>query len=64
MADFTINENTIRTINPLTKFITLTAGQKLSDDAEILSMAQKVVPNGYEVDVLVRIKIKDIRVIE
>ena len=61
MADFTINEESIKTIDRFIKEITLTAGQKLSDDVDILGMAQKTVPVGYEVDVVVVIKVKAVR---
>ena len=43
------------------KLLTLSAGQKISDDEEILNIAQKTVPVGYEVVVDVRIRVREIR---
>jgi hypothetical protein len=61
MADFVITENTTKHIGSLVKILTLTAGDKIGDDAQLASIASKTVPAGYEVDVRIRIMIKDIR---
>ena len=61
MADFTVESTSVKTIPRFHKEITLTAGQKLSDDADVLAMDQKAVPAGYEIDVVVVIKPKAVR---
>ena len=61
MADFVINEEVVRTIPAFRKTVTLAAGEKIADDEEILALAQKIVPSGYEIDVTVRIKVSEIR---
>jgi hypothetical protein len=63
MADFTINDVNVKTIDPVRKNLTLTAGQKISDDADILDMATKLVPAGYEVDVRVKIIVTSVRTV-
>ncbi len=61
MAQFTINSENIKTIDRFVKEITLIAGESLSDTASILTIAQKTVPVGYEIDVVVVIKVKAVR---
>lgn len=57
MANFQITETTRteRSIPRLSKEIILEAGQKLSDDTDILAIAQKTVPAGYRITVNVDI---------
>lgn len=61
MADFVINEVTTKYVDSLVKIITLTAGDKLGDDAQLVEIAAKTVPAGYEIDVKIKIMIRDIR---
>jgi len=61
MADFVISEEVVRVIPTFRKTITLAAGEKIADDDDVLNMAQKIVPSGYEIDVTVRIKVSEIR---
>jgi hypothetical protein len=61
MADLTITETTIKNIPSLVKAITLTAGDKLGDDAQLTAWAAKTCPAGYEIDVNIRIMVKAIR---
>jgi hypothetical protein len=61
MADFVITENTTKHIPSLVKVITLTAGDRIGDDAQLADIAARTVPVGYEVDVRIRIMVKDIR---
>jgi hypothetical protein len=63
MVDFVVNETTVKNIAPLSKNITLAAGEKIADDADILAFAQKIVPTGYEADVIVRIVVSEIRTV-
>jgi hypothetical protein len=56
MADFTIETTTIKKTPLFQKWFTLTAGQKLSDNAEVLALAQKTVPKGYKANVHILIE--------
>ena len=63
MANFESEEvvTTIRRLPQLTKEITLTAGQKLTDDADLVAFAQKTVPAGKVAIIEVNITVKSIR---
>jgi hypothetical protein len=63
MADITVTETTVRTAPDLLKSITLTAGDKLGDDADLIAWAAKTCPASCEVDIRVRVQITDIRVV-
>lgn len=60
MPNFTINEETIRTITRFSKIITLEAGKKLTDDADLVNIAGKTVPAGYKITVRVNIRAENI----
>lgn len=55
--DLTIETTTKRIIKPIRKLLVLEAGDKIANDEEILAMAQKTVPVGYRVSVIVDIKV-------
>ena len=63
MANFESKDvvTTIRRLPQFIKSITLTAGQKLTDDAELVSFAQKTVPAGKVAIVDVTITVKQLR---
>ena len=60
MANIDIVTTTTKKIAPLRKRIVLNAGQKLSDDVELLAYATKTVPEGYRVMVDVSINVMQI----
>ena len=63
MANFE-SENIVTTVRhfpQLVKSLTLTEGQNLSDDADILAFAQKTVPSGKVAIVDVNITVRSIR---
>lgn len=49
MADFTIVEDTKRRADSFHKRITLEAGEKLADDAQLVAISQMTVPAGYRI---------------
>jgi hypothetical protein len=63
MADFTINDVSTKAIDSVIKTLTLTEGQKITDDADCLSMASMLVPAGYEVVIEVRMRVKSVTVV-
>ena len=60
MADFTITETnyTYYNIKPFYKEIELTAGEKLSDDADLVMIASKRIPIGYKAKIVICIDAK------
>jgi hypothetical protein len=63
MADITVTETTVKTAPDLFKSITLTAGDKLGDDADLTAWAAETCPAGCEVDVRIRVQITAIRTV-
>ena len=63
MANFETEEivTTVRRLSQLQKEITLTAGQKLTDDADLVAFAQKTVPTGKVAIIDVTITVKQLR---
>jgi len=61
MAELQETTEQVTKLPRLRKRITLTAGQSIKDDPEVLAIATKVVPAGKVADVIVRIKVKSLR---
>jgi len=63
MANFIVTEVITKNIRsaPLIKELTLSAGEKILDNEDILEITTNLVPDGFEMDVIVRVVIKEVR---
>ena len=61
MAEIQSTIEQVTRLPELVKRWTMTAGQSIKDDPDVLAIATKVVPAGKVADVIVRIQVKSLR---
>ncbi|GAG57077.1 unnamed protein product [marine sediment metagenome] len=61
MADFEKEETTVRKFPQIKDNFKLTEGQTLKDIPELMSFADKSIPEGKEAEILVYIKVRSLK---
>ena len=61
MAEIETTVEQVTRLPELVKRWTMTAGQSIKDDPDVLAIATKVVPAGKVADVIVRIQVKSLK---